>query len=376
MSKDLITLKLGEHHGNKIILLKFNYNEKLKNAVKKIPDCKWSNTKKSFYINYRSDYKHYLLRFVDKNYFRKTEKNIKNPDIQVNNEEKIKDIDNRTSAWLSKFKQHLENKRFSKSTVDNYVFHVKHMLNYFIERNPEELTNEDIERYIHEYIIRRQRSASFQKVAISAFKKFFGIIRNVYIDIEEVERPKNARHLPSVFNQKEIKNLLDSTNNLKHKLILSLIYSSGLRLGETTNIKINDIDTRRKLICIRQAKGKKDRYSLLSSSITSLLNSYLDIYKPKIWLFEGNNGKQYNKSNIQKIFKRAKEKANINKFGGVHTLRHSFATHLLDKGTDLRYIQELLGHKSTKTTEIYTHVTNKDLGKITSPLDELDFEID
>ncbi|MFC2103925.1 tyrosine-type recombinase/integrase [Bacteroidota bacterium] len=376
MSKDLINLKLAEHDHKKVILLKFDYSDELKNAINKIPDCRWSNSKKSFYINYRSDYKHYLLRFVDEKYFKKLGKEIKTPSIEIAEKDKIEVQDNKSEIWLNKFKQYLENKRYSKSTIDNYVLHVKHMLNYFCGENPEELTNEDVDKYVHEFIIRGQRSASFQSVAISALKKFFGIVRNIYIDIEDFERPKKGRNLPSVFNQKEIKRLLDATTNIKHKLILSLIYSSGLRLGEAVNIKINDIDTRRKLICIRQAKGKKDRYSLLSLSIIPLLKIYYDTYKPKIWLIENKEGEQYSKSSIQKIFRKSKAKAKIRPFGGVHALRHSFATHLLDKGVDLRYIQELLGHKSSKTTEIYTHVTKRDIGRISSPLDSLDFEID
>lgn len=375
MRENLISLKLTEHHSNKVILLRFDYNEELKRVVEKIPGCRWSNSKKSFYIKYRSDYRHYLLRFVDEKYFRKTGNELKKPVVEVRDEEKIKVIDYKTSAWLNKFRQHLENKRFSKSTINGYVLHIKHMLNYFSGENPENLANEDIENYIHKYIILENRSASFQKVALSAFKKFFGIVNNIYIDVEDFERPKSGRYLPQVFNQKEIKRLLEVTNNIKHKLILSLLYSAGLRLSEVVNLKVVDIDTNRKMILVRQAKGKKDRFSILSENLIPLLKLYYESYQPKMWLFESTQGGQYSKSSIQKIFKRSKERAKINRYGGVHTLRHSFATHLLDKGTDLRYIQELLGHKSSKTTEIYTHVTKKDIGKISSPFDFLNTDL-
>ncbi|MDA3954086.1 MAG: tyrosine-type recombinase/integrase [Bacteroidales bacterium] len=376
MDQNLISLKLSEHQNKKVILLKFNFNEEIKNAVTEIPECKWSDTKKTFYITYRTDYKQYLLKFIDEKYFKKSGQEIKKFSKAVRPKEKLDIKDNKSSVWLGQFKQYLENKRYSKSTIDNYSSHVNHFLNYFRGNNPEDITNEDINKYVHEFIIRGQRSASFQSVAISALKKFFSIVQNVYIDIDEFERPKKGGHLPQVFNQKEIKRLLDSPSNIKHRLILSIIYSSGLRLSESVNLKLSDIDTRRKLICIRQSKGKKDRYSLLSESIIPLLKLYYNTYKPNVWLFENNEGGKYSKSSVQKIFHKAKAIARIRKYGGVHTLRHSFATHLLDKGTDLRYIQELLGHRSSKTTEIYTHVTKRDIGKIISPLDQLDIDTD
>ena len=371
-----ITLKQSKHKDKSVIKLVFDYDQELINAVKKIPDCNWSNSMTCWHFPYRTDYRHFLLKFIDEKHFKKSGREIKNPAIEVPKDQKLVVKNNKSEIWLSQFRQYLENKRYSKSTVENYTLHVNHFLNYFKGENPEDLTNENINKYVHEYIIRGQRSASFQSLAISALKKFFNIVQNVYIDIDKFERPKEGRYLPQIFNQKEIKRLLNSVSNVKHRLILSIIYSSGLRLGESVNLKLSDIDTRRKLIWIRQAKGKKDRYSLLSESIIPLLKLYYNTYKPKIWLFENQEGGQYSKSSVQKIFRKAKAKAKINRFGGVHALRHSFATHLLDKGTDLRYIQELLGHRSSKTTEIYTHVTTRDIGKIISPLDQLDFDID
>jgi len=371
-----IRLKQATHNDKKVIKLIFDFDKEMISKVRKIPGCSWSKTMTSWYINYRPDYRHFLLRFIEEEFFKTSRKEINEISLESPFEEKQIEKSNKSEVWLNQFRQYLENKRYSKSTIDNYILHVTHFLNYFKADNPEDITNEDINKYVHEYIIRGQRSTSFQNVAVSALKKFFSIVQNVYVDIDEFERPKEGRKLPSVFNQKEVKRLIDSNTNIKHKLILSIIYSSGLRLGESVNIKLSDIDTRRKLICIRQAKGKKDRYSILAKNMVPLLKLYYKTYKPKVWLFENEKGEKYSKGSVQKIFKKAKVKANIKKYGGVHTLRHSFATHLLDKGTDLRYIQELLGHRSSKTTEIYTHVTKRDIGKIISPLDQLDFEID
>jgi integrase/recombinase XerD len=371
-----IKLKQTTHNNKNVIKLIFDFDKELISKIRKIPSCSWSKTMNCWYIRYRPDYKHFLLRFIEERHFITSQKETNNISIKPPIEEKPIEKINKSKIWLDQFRQYLENKRYSKSTIDNYISHVTHFLNFIKADNPEELTNEDINKYVHEYIIRGQRSTSFQNVAVSALKKFFSIVQNLYVDIDEFERPKEGRKLPSVFNQKEVKRLIDSTTNIKHKLILSIIYSSGLRLGESVNIKLSDIDTHRKLICIRQAKGKKDRYSILAKNMIPLLKLYYNTYKPEVWLFENEKGEKYSKGSVQKIFKKAKEKANINKHGGVHTLRHSFATHLLDKGTDLRYIQELLGHRSSKTTEIYTHVTKRDIGKIISPLDQLDFEID
>ncbi|WP_233702685.1 tyrosine-type recombinase/integrase [Hyunsoonleella flava] len=159
--------------------------------------------------------------------------------------------------------------------------------------------------------------------------------------------------------------------NLKHKTLLSLIYSAGLRIGEATNIKIKDIDSKRMLIHIKNAKGKKDRYTLLSSSFLELLRDYYKTYKPENYLFEGHNKQQYSSSSAQKILKNAAKKIGLKKRITLHTLRHSFATHLLENGTDIRYIQELLGHNSPKTTMIYTHVSETTIRKIKNPFDNI-----
>ncbi|HIC90998.1 MAG TPA: recombinase XerC [Syntrophaceae bacterium] len=166
--------------------------------------------------------------------------------------------------------------------------------------------------------------------------------------------------------------MLSAPSNIKHKAILMLIYSAGLRVGEVVKLMIEDIDRERKLIRIKEAKGRKDRYTLLSDSILQVLRSYFKEYRPQKWLFPGaKQGRHISTRTVQAIFEQAKTKAGIKKDVSVHSLRHSLATHLLESGVDLRYIQELLGHKSSKTTEVYTHVSRKSLGLIKSPLDTL-----
>ena len=174
-----------------------------------------------------------------------------------------------------------------------------------------------------------------------------------------------------MLSPKEVNKIINLTENLKHKTILLLIYSAGLRLGELLNLKIADIDSHAMKIHIRQGKGKKDRYLMLSENVLQLLRQYYKVYKPKEFVFEGQKGGQYTPKSVQNIFKASIQKAGIKKKATVHSLRHSFATHLLDDGTDIRYIQELLGHKRLETTQIYTHVSSYSINKIKSPADKL-----
>ena len=187
-----------------------------------------------------------------------------------------------------------------------------------------------------------------------------------------MERPRREHKLPNVLSKEEVAAILHVLPNQKHRTMLSLIYACGLRRGELLNLKPENIDSKRHLLIILKAKGKKDRVVPISDKVITMLREYYKIYKPKIWLFEGQStAEQYSESSLQEVLKNAIQKAGIKKPVTLHWLRHSYATHLLEAGTDLRYIQELLGHKSSKTTEIYTHVSEKSLQKISSPFDNL-----
>ena len=188
-------------------------------------------------------------------------------------------------------------------------------------------------------------------------------------------RAKKSEHLPTVFSESEILAIIKASENLKHKTILCLAYAGGLRVSEIVNLKLKDIDSKRMVITIRQSKGRKDRQVMLSEKLLELFRTYFTLAKPKPkqWLFEGYKNEQYSTRSVQKVFEEAKEKANIKKKGAIHAVRHSFATHLLEGGTDLLSIKELLGHNSLRTTMTYTHVSKKHLSKIQSPLDKLDF---
>ena len=272
-------------------------------------------------------------------------------------------------ASIENFKRYLLSKRYSLNTINTYSEALKSFLTFCNTKAIKDITNEDVIAYNNDFILKNKFSSSYQNQIVNAIKLFFKIVKDSKIEIDKIHRPKREKTLPNVLSKEEVLKIIDSTENLKHKTLLALIYSAGLRISEAINMKLKDIDSIRMLIHLKNAKGKKDRYTLLSEKVLLLLREYYLVYKPKEYLFEGQFGGMYSSRSAQVILKQAAEKAGIRKPITLHTLRHSFATHLLESGTDLRYIQDLLGHSSPKTTMIYTHVTNDSLKKIKNPFD-------
>jgi integrase/recombinase XerD len=235
-----------------------------------------------------------------------------------------------------------------------------------------DISDRDIIIFNNDVILKNNFSSSYQNQIVNAVKLFFRTIDNKKLDPEIIHRPKREKVLPNVLSKEEVKQILEAHRNIKHRAMLSLIYSCGLRCGELLTLKPEHIDSKRGIVLIKQGKGKKDRIAPLSVKIIDILRNYYTQYKPKIYLFEGQEiGKPYDNRTLQQVLKQALVKAKISKPVTLHWLRHSYATHLLENGTDLRYIQEILGHKSSKTTEIYTHVSTKSIQKIISPFDSL-----
>ncbi|GAB6888907.1 hypothetical protein JCM13304A_24070 [Desulfothermus okinawensis JCM 13304] len=271
---------------------------------------------------------------------------------------------------LKKYKDLLIQKRYSKNTQDIYCSYFKEFCMYFRNENIECVTTSQINSYILDLIKSKNISISQQNQRINAIKFYYEKILGREKQYYEIHRPKKEHKLPKVLSKQEVKKIFDVTKNLKHKCILMLIYSAGLRRSELLNLIPTDIDSERMIIHINGAKGKKDRISLLSDNLLQLLRQYYKEYQPKRYLFEGQKGGKYSPTSVANILKKAAVKAGIKKIVTPHMLRHSFATHLLEQGTDLRYIQELLGHESSKTTEIYTHVSKKAIDKIKNPMDD------
>ena len=267
--------------------------------------------------------------------------------------------------------QLLQRKRYSRNTIKIYTSYFHDFQVSMKGRDLKSLIKSDINRYLLGLIRKKGISASQQNQRINAIKFYYEKVLGRKKQYYHVSRPKKEKKLPSVLSPSEVQRILNSVTNLKHMCILMTPYSGGLRRSELINLKITDIDSERMLIRIRNSKGNKDRYTLLSNSLLLLLRNYYRIHKPKTWLFEGPGGKQYSATSIENIFRRALKKAGIPKHATPHTLRHSFATHLLEQGVNLRYIQELLGHSSSRTTEIYTRVSTHKLSQIINPLDNL-----
>ena len=217
----------------------------------------------------------------------------------------------------------------------------------------------------------RNYAISTHRQVISAIKQFKYFAPKCSIDNLTLDMPGKSRFLPTVLSKEEVINLLRCTRNLKHRAILAILYASGLRIGELINLRLRDLDVDRRQIAIKGGKGRKDRYVIMAESFIPLLNNYLNTYMPEKYFAEGLRGRKYTPGSVRNFLKRSCELAGIKKKVTPHTLRHSYATHLLEFGVDVRYIQELLGHSSTKTTMIYTHVTKKSLLQIESPLDKV-----
>jgi len=341
--------KLIRHKSEDRIAIIFDKNRVLIDRIMLIEGSKWSQTKKTWHI---PDTEENRIRF------------------KIYQENKTPTPEN--IVQLERFRQWLNSKRYSPNTIKTYTEALKSFLYYFKDKPASEISNEDIILYNNDYILRNNLSPSYQNQIVNAIKLFFRTCHDSKIEIDKIHRPKRFKLLPNVLSKAEVKLILGAHRNIKHKVMLSMIYSCGLRRSELLNLKFADIDSNRNIVLIRQGKGRKDRIAPLSLKILQMLREYYVAYKPEVWLFEGQNkGMQYSSQSLQSVLKLAVNKTRINKPVTLHWLRHSYATHLLESGTDLRYIQELLGHNSSRTTEIYTHVSTKSLQQIRSPFDDL-----
>lgn len=383
MQKPTIELANALHQNNAVVSLIFEKDATLINKVKTLPGARWSQSRKFWYIP-KEEFKLSLVydalqpvAYLDYSALKENTKSV------INEPDKIKDkntiptvlavqLSPETESRIEEFSKWMNHKRYSQATIKTYIGTLKSFLLFTTEKPISEITNQDMVNYVNDVIIRNNLSFAYQNQTINAVKLFFREVMHAKIETTKIERPRREYKLPNVLSKAEVKAILDAPGNIKHEAMLSLIYACGLRRSELLNLKPADIDSKRHLLIIKNAKGRKDRLAPIPEKLIEKLRDYYKKFKPQTWLFEGQKkGEQYTATSLQQVLKDSTKKAGIKKPVTLHWLRHSYATHLLESGTDLRYIQELLGHKSSKTTEIYTHVTDKSLQKIKSPFDDL-----
>ncbi|TVZ28136.1 site-specific recombinase XerD [Gillisia sp. Hel_I_86] len=346
-----------QHRNVLRIGIAFKYNDALKSYLKELPQVKWTKTHSCFYVEFTQENKEKIYEHLQK-----FECSLDYSSLQSYR------IDPRVEASLKEFNSYLQGKRYSKSTIATYCTFILKLLKF--QKKPiSAYQHRDLELFIEKEIAKPGYAISTHRQCISALKHFEKLHKLEALNVDAIDRPHKSKYLPVVLSKEEVIDIFRATRNLKHRALLILIYSSGLRIGEALSLRLQDIDVDRRQIYIRNAKGRKDRHVVMAESFVPILYNYLTTYRPKKLFIEGQGGMEYSPSSVRMVLKNSCRRSKIKKHVTPHTLRHSYATHMLENGIDLRHIQALLGHSRPETTMIYTHVSQHDLLKIKSPLD-------
>lgn len=370
------------HREQRCFKLDFEYNRDLILFAKKA-GCKWSASNNCWYLantkeNFNLLFHHFKgVAFLDISQLKsghhavpkKNSVAIKEPKQLL--KVRYAKLGKEKKEVIRSYTNFLKGRRYSHSTVSVYGTMIVEFVIFCQNKTVNEINNNDVELFCQQFIAKSNYSISYQRQFIGAIKLFAEHFTNCKLDLIKLVRPKKDKKLPIVLSKEEIIDIIRVTKNIKHRTFLTLLYSAGLRIGELLNLKLVDIDIDRKQVIVKNGKGRKDRFVVLSSAFLPLLNNYLVTYQPKIFFIEGVSGTKYSPESIRAVLRRSCSAAKIIKPVTPHSLRHSYATHLLENGTDLRHIQELLGHSKPETTMIYTHVTSKALMNIKSPLDTI-----
>lgn len=371
-----ITLKHLFINNEKQIGIKFYPNKMVQTIIKGLPDVKWSNKFGMAYI--KNSPKNLNLIFEDfkglawincAHFFPNNKLKTNNNAVKVNDFRK-RTLPTSYRKCPEDFLQKLELKQYSINTAKTYINLFERFINHYKNKELTSINENDIKLYL-QLLVQQEKSHSYINQMINSIKFYYEIVLEMPNRFYSIERPIKKEQLPKVISLEEVQNIIKNTNNIKHKCIVSLLYSAGLRRGELLNLKLEDIDSKRMVITVKNGKGNKDRLTILSQTVLNDLRVYFKEWEPKIYLFESPKGGKYSPNSVIKIIKTASKKAGIRKNVTPHMLRHSFATHLLENGTDLRYIQVLLGHNSTRTTEVYTQVAINNIKTIKSPIELL-----
>lgn len=374
----IVEFRIREKDGLLVIKFPGRYEPEWISEIKTYGRCFYDKRQKEWLLRYSkmtcdslADY--FALRGVAVNFKRQVvDEELVAARKITGDEIRGRDLNSKALNGLDSLAMFLDENRYSPRTRESYLSMLEIYFRYFSEKDPVEITEEEISQFIHDFIIRLDYSTAYQNQMISAIKTYYTISGKGKVNPDYFERPRRRRALPKVFSREEVSRILSSGRNIKHKLLLWIIYSCGLRRSEVINIMLDDLDRDRNVLFIREGKGRVDRIVPISRKVWEKIDEYMSSYRPRVYLFEGQAGGRYSSESVYRVFKEALRRAGINKETGVHSLRHSYATHLHENGLDIRYIQELLGHRSTRTTEIYTHVSRRNLIQVRSPIEDLD----
>jgi site-specific recombinase XerD len=381
-----IILKPLYHRGKENIALLCAYNEKINDAVRRIDNIRWSKTHKCWYTPMERSYYPIIKNALAdkatidagklKTYLaqRQSVKALATKEQLGKQRAELLMLHPLSGNNLQAFKEYqdgIQLKGYSPNTFRTYCNEFHYLLRLLGNIDVHSLTRKHIQSYLLWLVQKRGYSEVHVHTAVNAIKFYFEKVEKREREFYDLPRPKKPMKLPVVMAEEEVVALINKTENLKHRALLMTSYAAGLRVSEVINLKPGNIDSKRMMILIEEAKGKKDRMVPLSPMLLITLREYYREYRPKTYLFEGATGGKYSTRSLQKILAQSKIKAGIRKKGSIHTLRHSYATHLLEAGTDIRYIQSFLGHNDLKTTMRYTHVTKPKMESIGSPLDKL-----
>ncbi len=373
------TVKPLFHRDEHCFGIYFHFDTGLAEVVKKIPERKYSSTHRCWYVVQKNISLDELCERleakapVDLEGFENTITQTVQTSVHLPEDQSLvkKELNPFHRQALRMMEQKLNLRGYSANTHKTYLSNFTHFLHFYYDSHPADLEELDIRNYLLYLVEQKKISRSHQNQAINAIKFFYEKVLLQTRKVYYIERPMKERRLPEVLSEEEVIAIFSALENLKHQCLLMLTYSAGLRRSEVLNLRIGDVDLDRNIVFIRNGKGRKDRQSILASTLAPIIGRYLKEYTPKFWLFEGQKGDRYTASSLQKILQKACARANIKKHVRLHMLRHSFATHLLESGTSTRYIQILLGHESPVTTELYAQVTKFGMDKIKSPLDNI-----
>ena len=346
------------------LLLRFDYDLKLIQALRSIQHSRWNPTKRGWTIPFDDGEYEALIRRLRRHFTI-----LKLPeDIELYRGNPLP----HHASLIDRFVDWLDVRRYSNRTIQTYRWAIITFLKHFPEEDASKLKGAHVHAFNRDHILKNKYSSSMQNQVLSAIKLFYRVVDNREMDLDQLRRPRKERKLPNVLSKEEVKMILDAPQNEKHRMMLIVLYACGLRRSELLKMKPGDIHRERNMLLIRQGKGFKDRMVPISDHLIGLLEDYYRRYRPRVYLFEGHpEGTPYSASALGNVLRQAVKRCGITRPVTLHWLRHSYATHLLESGTDLRYIQTLLGHKSSRTTEIYTHVSMSSIQAIKSPFDSL-----